>query len=97
MKRNTEIVETIREDTVISGGARYTYKLVVKELKRHFAPKLPRYAVLIEMQTSEGMITTADSGYIFVDMGKAIVFYERLTAHLCTPLNLPYVLEDSFV
>ena len=97
MKRNTETIEIIRERIIESDGAQYKYTLVVKSIKRHFAPKLPSYSVLIEMQTANGMTTSAESGYIFVDIGKAIVFYERLIEHLCTPLNLPYILEDSLV
>ena len=95
MKRNTQSIEIIRQKTVETEEAKYTYTLEVMEIKRHFVRKPPVYSVRIEMESRDGGYTSAESGYIFFDFGKAIVFYERLAEHLCTPLNLPYVLEDS--
>ena len=95
MKRNTETIEIIRERVIEADGAKYKYTLLVKEIRRHFAPKLPSYSIRIEMLLPSGDVTRDESGFIFVDFGKAIVFYERLIEHLCTPLNLPYILNDS--
>ena len=95
MKKNIEALEIMRRRTVEENGAKYTYTLLLKRVKRRYAPKLPSYSVMIEMKSEDGRITSAESGYIFVDLGKAIVFYERLIEHLCTPLNLPYILCDS--
>lgn len=95
MKRKTETINKLRENTVESDGSKYKYSLMVREIRRHFAPKLPSYSVRIEMVSPSGNQTFAESGFIFVDIGKAIVFYEKLIEHLCTPLDLPYVLNDS--
>lgn len=94
-KTTKEIEKTVRISEVSSGGAHYKYTLMVKESRRVASFRLPLYSVRIEMRTSDGRLTEAQTGDIFADLGKAVVFYERLVDNLATPINLAYILEDA--
>lgn len=96
MKRsNTYDKETIRETEVEADGASYKYTLSVSVSKRMASYRLPLYSISIRMRCDCGEITEACTGEIFADLGKAVVFYERLVDNLATPIDLVYVLEDS--
>lgn len=94
-KTAKEIERTVRVSEVASGGAHYKYTLIVKESRRVASFRLPLYSVRIEMRTADGRLTEAQTGDIFADLGKAVVFYERLVDNLATPINLAYILEDA--
>ena len=94
-KTSKEIEKTVRVSEVSSGGAHYKYTLIVKESRRVASFRLPLYSVRIEMRSPDGRLTEAQTGDIFADLGKAVVFYERLVEGLATPINLAYILEDA--
>jgi hypothetical protein len=47
------------------------------------------------MKRESGETTNADTSELFADVGRAIVFFERLVENYATPLNLPYIVEDE--
>ena len=93
--------KTVTKDTVIkqdvkeADGAKYTYALIMSESNKVASYKLPLYSVKIEMVDEDGNLTSARTGELFADVGKAISFFRKLTDNLATPLNLPYILEDE--
>ena len=96
MKKTGKTTErTVRVSEVSSSGAHYKYTLLVKESDRVASFRLPLYSIRIEMRTADGRTTEAHTGEIFADLGKAVVFYERLVDNLATPINLAYILEDA--
>lgn len=87
--------KTVRISKIEANGASYMYSLIVKESDKVASYRLPLYSIKIEMSSADGGHTEAQTGEIFADIGKAVVFYERLIESLATPLNLPYILEDA--
>lgn len=97
MRKRNEIKEIImRSECVSDGGATYTYTLCVRESDKVASYRIPLYSVAVKMVDSNGEETYAEAKDAFSDVGKALVFYERIMEHLATPLNLPYVLEDEY-
>ena len=92
--RKTEIKpKIIKEETRISDGIIYKYLLTESESLQVASFHLPLYSIEIEMTRGEN--TTKNSVIEAVsDVGKALVFFEKLVAHLATPIDLPYILED---
>jgi hypothetical protein len=85
----------IKSDFKESDGAKYKYALIMNESNKVASYKLPLYSVKIEMVDKDGNLTSARTGDLFADVGKAISFFKKLTENLATPLNLPYILEDE--
>ena len=95
MKKDKLHRKVIRANTVVSEGAEYKYSLYSTESTRVASYRLPLYSISVELTDSEGNETNATVGDIFSDVGKAIIFYDRLVKHLATPIDLPYILEDE--
>ena len=96
MRKRNEIKEIVmRSEIVIDEGITYTYTLCVRESDRVASYRIPLYSVTVKMVEGDGVETYAEARDAFSDVGKALVFYERIIEHLATPLNLPYVLEDE--
>ena len=93
--KNESDTVIIRTNTVNEDGANYKYKLYMQESGNVASYKLPLYSIGIEMTDQDGNYTEARIADVFSDIGKALVFYERLVENLATPLNLPYILEDE--
>ena len=53
------------------------------------------YSVEIEFSGADGTSTHGSVRDAFADPGRAILFFEKLVRGLATPIDLPYVLEDS--
>lgn len=87
--------ETLRVNDVKTEDASYKYTLCVTKSDRVASYRLPLYSIRIEMWTSDGYYTEARTGDIFSDLGKAVVFYERMVENLATPINLAYIVEDT--
>ena len=93
--KNVGSTVVIRTNTVNEDGANYKYKLYMQQSGNVASYKLPLYSIGIEMTDRDGNYTEARVADVFSDIGKALVFYERLVSNLATPLNLPYILEDE--
>lgn len=93
--RNDTDTVVIRTNSINDDGAIYKYKLYMQESGNVASYKLPLYSIGIEMTDRDGNYTEARVADVFSDIGKALVFYERLVNNLATPLNLPYILEDE--
>ena len=94
-KREKLRTRVIRENKVYEGGAEYRYSLFSSESDRVASYRIPLYSISVEMTDKNGETTYATVGEAFADVGKAIIFYDRLVKHLATPIDLPYILEDE--
>ena len=96
MKKRTKVTETvIGTKTIEKDGYVYNYTLVKRESRRVVSFRIPLYSIKIELTDPNGKKTEAESHDIFSDLGKAIVFYDRLVRNLATPIDLAYVIEDE--
>ena len=89
--------EILRTDEIQTSDATYKYSLAVSESESVASYRLPLYSVAIEMTRADGYHTEARTGDLFADVGKAVVFYERMVEHLATPIGLPYIVEDEIL
>ncbi len=85
----------IRRTEVEDSEATYRYTLTVSESKRVASYRLPLYSIGIEMTTTGGKRTEVVAKDIFADVGKAVVFYDKIVENRATPLNLHYIIEDE--
>ncbi len=85
----------VKVTEVTDEEATYRYTLTVSESKRVASYRIPLYSIEIEMTTSDGVKTDAIAKDIFADIGKAIVFYDKMVECRATPLNLHYIIEDE--
>lgn len=98
MKKRLKLIETVvGRKTVESGGYVYTYTLIKRESRRISSFRIPLYSIKIELSNPAGEKTEALSHDLFSDLGKAIVFYDRLVRNLATPIDLAYVVEDEIL
>ena len=95
MKKEKLHKTVIRANTVLSEGAEYKYSLYSTQSSRVASYRLPLYSISVELTDVDGNSTFAKIGDVFSDIGKAIIFYDRLVKHLATPIDLPYILEDE--
>lgn len=95
MRKRNSGEGVVRHNTVEHKGDRYEYTLLVKESERVASFRLPLYFIRIKMITSDGKVTRAQTGELFADPGKAVVFYEKLVDNLATPIDLAYIVEDA--
>ena len=95
MGRKEKLSDTvIRIEVRETEGRLYKYELIMTESNKPNY-RLPLYSVAIEYMDEDGSSTSAKAKEIFADVGKAIIFFERLVENLATPLNLAYVVEDE--
>ena len=85
----------VRRNEVRDEDAFYHYTLSVSESSRVASYRIPLYSISIEMVTNAGERTSAVAKDVFADLGKAIVFYEKMLEARATPLNLHYIIEDE--
>ena len=89
------------KDTVIrceereDGKNSYKYKLVMRESTRVASYRLPLYSILVEMRQENGTVTSAETREVFADIGRAIIFFDKLVRNLATPIDLAYIVEDE--
>ena len=95
MKRGKITETTIREHEVGDAHATYKYSLTMAESRRVASYRIPLYSVGIEMTTHSGEHTEAIARDIFADLGKAVVFFDKIVEAKATPLNLYYIVEDG--
>ncbi len=87
--------QTVRSNNVETESEKYHYELIMKKSKRVTSYRLPLYSIKIHMTDSLGNVTEAEAQDLFSDIGKAIVFYQMLVDNLVTPIDLPYVVDDT--
>lgn len=93
---NSKVRErVVRRVEIEDKEATYRYTLTVSESKRVASYRLPLYSIGIEMTTFEGKRTEVVARDIFADIGKAVVFYDKMVESRATPLNLHYIIEDE--
>ncbi|MBO7303820.1 MAG: hypothetical protein J6V09_01165 [Clostridia bacterium] len=94
-RKNKTSDTVIRTEVRERDGALYKYELIMREGERVASYKIALYSFSVEFMGSDGAHTRAMAKEIFADVGKAIVFFERLVENLVTPIDLPYVVEDE--
>jgi hypothetical protein len=87
--------ETLREEHRTEDGYEYTYRLTVKESPFVASFRLPLYSISVGLKCPDGSETRRELCDLFADVGKAIVFFNKLVRNLVTPIDLAYVLEDE--
>ncbi len=98
MKKTKAIKEAaIKEDKIEAEGMLYEYKLFVRESDRVASFRIKLYSIKVKLTDRNGYETEAELNDAFSDIGKAVVFYDKLVDNLATPLNLHYILEDEMV
>lgn len=85
----------IRDESIEKDGCSYRYKLLMSKSHKVASYLIPLYSIEIEMKDSRGQITECSVENVFSDIGKAVVFYERMINNLATPIDLPYIVEDE--
>ena len=75
--------------------AEYEYKLTVRKSDVTAGYKLPLYSVEVSMTSSDGKTTSAKCKDAFIDMGRALVFFDKIVRCNATPIDLAYVYEDE--
>lgn len=96
MKKTKAVKEiVIKEDNIETEGMRYEYKLFVRESERVASFRIKLYSVKVKLTDKNGCETESELNDVFADIGKAVVFYDKLVDNLATPLNLHYILEDE--
>ena len=94
--RSTRTTDTvIRCETRVDGENTYVYRLIMKESASLSSYRISLYSVAIEFFGADGTRTEGEIRDAFADPGRAILFFELLVKNLATPIDLPYILEDS--
>ena len=92
-KEQTEIVR-VRE--IRDEDAEYRYTLLLTRSSKVASLNMQLYSIRIEMVSADGKRTSAESAELFSDREKASAFLNKLADNLATPINLAYIIEDSF-
>lgn len=96
MRQKEKTTDTvIRCDARCEEGFSYKYELIMKEGEGVASWRIPLYSIKVHLTDRNGKCTSADIKDVFADLGKAIIFYERLVRNLATPIDLAYILEDE--
>ncbi len=83
----------IKETTKIEDGIIYQYLLTSSRSVKVASYGMPLYSIEVIM-TKDGEVTKNEARDIFSDIGKAVVFFDKISNNLATPMDLPYILED---
>ena len=94
MQMISDLKAKIKSAHVSEENASYKYEL--REFTDSAVSSFPitLYEIVVEMETEYGS-ESYKTGGIFVNLGKAIRFFDFLVENLATPQNLPYVIEDA--
>ncbi len=85
----------IKEEARTLDGVEYNYKLTVSISEVVASYKLPLYSVEVTMKDTDGNLTKATCLDAFADIGKALVFFDKMVRYTVTPVDLAYVYEDE--
>ncbi len=92
-ERTTDTV--IRTDTRQDKEYTYRYELIMKRGEGVASWRIPLYSIRVYMSDEKGKTSEGDIKDIFADLGKAVIFYEKVVRNLATPIDLVYALEDE--
>lgn len=92
-ERTTDTV--IRTDIKQDGEYIYRYELIMKQGEGVASWRIPLYSIKVYMTDEDGNTTEGDVKDVFADVGKAVIFYEKIVRNLATPIDLIYTLEDE--
>ncbi len=96
MKKDKSLHTVLRTEERKSDGRFYKYELLVRESGRVASYKMPLYSISVTLTDTDGKTTRKEVNEAFADVGKAIVFFDKLVRNLATPIDLIYVAEDEF-
>ena len=85
----------VRSELREKDGIEYRYDLIMRKSSRVASYQIPLYSVSVEMKKADGEVSNATTRDIFSDVGKALVFFERLVSSLASPTELRYIVEDE--
>lgn len=94
MKKTDKSSEIIREETRSHDGLIYRYRLIRTKSLKVASYQMPLYSIEVHL-TNCGTTTENSLCEVFSDLGKAVVFFDKLVENLATPIDLPYILEDK--
>ncbi len=86
----------IKDVTKTEFGITYRYLLTSVKSTKVTSFGMPLYSVEVIM-TMNGRVTNYKAGDVFSDIGKAVVFFEKIVGNLATPIDMPYILEDMLI
>ena len=96
MKTTEEYARTVvKEEHLNVDGISYEYKLTVRISEVTSSFKLPLYSVEAAMTKPDGKTTSAVCADAFADVGKAMIFFDKVVRFNATPIDLAYVYEDD--
>ncbi len=85
----------LKQVEIVCNGLKYRYGLYEFSAEKVASFKITLYEIKADMET-EDRTESYQTGGLFVNLKKALGFFEFLTKNLATPKNLPYLVEDSF-
>lgn len=95
MKRKSEVVTVIKTAEREDSGLNLSYTLTKSEGNGVSPFGLPQYSIKVELTDKEGRRSEASARDVFVDVGRALVFFDRMVKNRATPIDLAYVVEDE--
>ncbi len=96
MRQKEKTTDTvIRTDTRQDGEFTYRYELIMKRGEGVASWRIPLYSIRVYLTDGDGHSTEGDVKDVFADVGKAVIFYEKVVRNLATPIDLIYTLEDE--
>lgn len=85
----------VKEECHSFDGTDLTYRLTVSISEVVASYKLPLYSIEVVMKDSDGSVTKASCIDAFADIGRALVFFDKIVRYNVTPIDLAYVYEDE--
>ena len=95
MKPDCRERNVIKSRKIIENDTAYQYDLILFEGETTASFGIKLYEISIEMQTKLSR-TAYKSGGLFSSEEKALSFFDMIIKNRVTPIDLPYVIEDSF-
>ena len=96
MKKCNEAPITVMTERRRVGGIEYRYELRKRYDKSVAGYGISLYSFAVAMRMPDDYAETAsETKDLFSSQKKAAKFFEKLVSNLATPIDLPYILEDS--
>lgn len=95
MKSDCHEINIIKRHSVTENGIAYRYELILFEGTATASFGIDLYGISAELEAS-GSLTSYRTGGLFSDKEKALRFFDMITQKLATPIDIPYIIEDSF-
>ncbi len=95
MKSGCNRETVIRREEIFEPGIVYRYELILSEGNDTASFGIKLYEINTEMEI-DGARTSYRSGGLFSNEEKGVSFFEKLVENRATPINIPYIIEDTF-